>query len=163
MVTQIQAIYRVESTDIAERFRQNAARLRARVGEMLADAIVDGSPVDTGTYVMAHRAGTGPSESDADRSSADKVRGRSPSQFKNLARGNLKRSVSAAAIQASGDIWITNSSLHAERVESLGWPAPLFGNPSISGPGPYRVYASARAQFPAFVSRAAAELGVQTR
>lgn len=163
MATQVQAITRIESTDIAERFLQNAARLRARVGDMLADAIVDGSPVDTGTYVMAHRAGTGPSEGVADRSSEGKTRGRNPAQFKNLARANLKRSVSAAAVQASGDIWFTNASLHAARVESLGWPAPLFGNPGISGPGPYRVYAQARATFPAFVDRAAAELGMQTR
>jgi hypothetical protein len=144
-------------------FKERARALRVAVGERIASDIVDSSPVDTGTYILAHRAsGTDGGDAAADRSSVDPVRkqrGRNPAQFKGLAKGNLKRSVSAAAMQNATDIWFQNSSMHAQRVESLGWPAPLFGNPRISGPGPYRVYAKARAAVPQHIRDAARGLG----
>lgn len=157
------AVTRSESDDIAARFRERAAELRDRVGRRIADVIVDTSPVDSATYIMAHTAGASASEADASRSSEGKVRGQNPAQFRNLARGNLHRSVSSAAVQAAGEIWFRNSSLHAARVEWMGWPAPLFGNPSISGPGPHLVYATARAAAPSIIDAVATEMGMQSR
>jgi hypothetical protein len=146
--------------------QEKARALRIAVGERIADTIVDASPVDTGTYIMAHKAsGTDGGSAEADRSSHGKPRGRSTAQFKGLAKGNLKRSVSAAAMQNATEIWFQNSSLHAGRVESLGWPAPLFGNPNSSGPhpSPYRPYTKARASVGKHIRAAARELGFTTR
>ena len=162
-ITQVKMLQGRNPEQMAARTREKFAALRSRVAEKMADNIVDNSPVDTGTYIMAHSAATAESGGQADRSSQNKIRGRSPGQFRELARANLKRSVSARAIQASGTIYFRNTSLHAGRVEFLGWPPPLFGNPRSSGPGPYRVYADTRGKFGVFVSQAAAELGFETR
>lgn len=148
-------------------FQTKARALRIAVGERIAETIVDASPVDTGTYIMAHKAsGKDGGDADADRSSVDPVRkqrGRNAAQFKGLAKGNLKRSVSAAAMQNATEIWFQNSALHAARVEYLGWPAPLFGNPRSFGPGPYRVYAKARASVGPHIEAAARDLGFTTK
>jgi hypothetical protein len=145
-------------------FRERAAQLRSRVAEKIADSIVDNSPVDTGTYILAHVAGVGESDAEATRSSQGKQRGRNRAQFVGLAKGNLKRSVSASAVAAGNEIWFRNRALHAARVEYLGWAAPLFGR---SGTGstkqPYHVYAKARAYAPVAVREAAVELGFTTR
>lgn len=155
MVVQMQTIYRKRSEDIATRFKARAAELRERVGIEIADRIVDRSPVDTGTYIMAHIAGTDMSDESASRSSEGKPRSRNPNQYRELARGNLRRSVSAAAIQASGTIWFRNRALHAGRVEYLGWPG--------SGPGPYYVYADTRAEVSVIIDQIAASMGFETR
>ena len=154
MVVQMQMIYQKRSEDIAARFTARAAELRERVGVEIADRIVNRSPVDTGTYVMAHIAGTELSDESASRTSRGKPRGRNPNQFRELARGNLRRSGPAAAIQASGTIWFRNRALHAGRVEYIGWP---------SGTGPYYVYADTRAEVPAIISQIAASMGFETR
>ncbi|HEY7821721.1 MAG TPA: hypothetical protein VIG24_02750, partial [Acidimicrobiia bacterium] len=88
MVVQVQAISKTETASIAIRFQERAAELRRRVGERIADEIVDLSPVDTGTYVMAHVAGSGAMPEIASRSSDNKPRGQNRQQFQNLARGN---------------------------------------------------------------------------
>jgi len=163
MVVQMQMIYQKRSEDIAARFQARAAELRERVGIEIADRIVDRSPVDSGTYIMAHAAGPDMSGESASRSSQGKPRGRNASQFRELARANLRRSVSAAAVQASGTIWFRNRALHAGRVEYLGWPAPLFGNAGASGRGPYYVYADTRAEVPAIINQVAASMGFDTR
>lgn len=153
MVTQVQAITRTDSADIAERFRQRAAQLRERVLLRMADAIVDNSPVDTGTYVLAHRAGAGPDSSEAERSSHGKPRPVSESQFKNLARGNLHRSVSSAAVAAATEVFFRNSAVHAPRVEYVGW----------NGRPPYAVYARVRNAADTFIRDAATEMGMRAR
>jgi hypothetical protein len=153
MVVQIRAISKNTTQQAGLLFKERAAQLRARVAEKIADAIVEGSPVDTGTYIMAHVAGSGESSEIGSRSSHGKPRGRDPGQFKNLARGNLKRSVSASAIQAGDEIWFRNRAEHAARVEYLGWnltPA-------------YHVYANARAMAPQFIRDAAREMGFTSR
>lgn len=150
MVAQVQAIYQKDSTDIAARFRERAAALRQRVLLDMADAIVDSSPVDTGTYILAHRARTGPVDTGdlATRSSHGKQRGVPDAQFRNLARGNLYRSVSAEAIEASGTVFFHNVAEHADIVE---W---------VHG---YAVYATVRNMAPVFINRAAQQMGMQTR
>lgn len=163
VVSQLEAISKRDSEDIAAKFLARAAEMRRRVGEAIADEIIDNSPVDTGTYVMAHVAGAGDTADTGERTSHGKQRNRNASQFKNLARGNLKRSVLAEAIEASGEIWFRNRAAHAARVEFVGWPAPLFGNPNISGPGPYHVYAKTAAMVPTIIRRVAAEMGMQAR
>jgi hypothetical protein len=165
-MVQIQAISQRTTQQAELLFRQRAAELRSRIAGRIVDAIIDASPVDTGTYTMAHVAGAGESSEAATRSSTHPVRkprGRNREQFVNLARGNLRRSVSAAAIMASNEIWFRNRSLHAGRVEYTGWPAPLFGSQEISGPGPYRVYAKARAMVPTFIREEAAAMGMTAR
>jgi hypothetical protein len=166
MVVQVKAISKITSGQMEQIFRERAAQLKSRVAERIADDIVNFSPVDTGTYIMAHVAGTGESSEEPSRSSVSptrKERGRDPQQFKNLARGNLKRSVSAQAVMNANEIWFRNRALHAQRVESLGWPAPLFGNPNISGPGAYRVYSLARNRVKVHVRAVATELGMNAR
>lgn len=165
MIAQVQAISKKSTQQAELLFRQRAVELRARVAAKIADEIVDLSPVDTGTYIMAHVAGTGESSESAERSSHGKERGRNPAQFKNLARGNLRRSVSAAAIQASNEVWFRNRALHASRVEYDGWTAPLFGiesSPRVAVPA-YHVYAKARARAPKFIHDAAREMGMTAR
>lgn len=144
-------------------FRERAAQLRRGVLEKVADDIIRFSPVDTGTYIMAHAARGAESDAEADRSSRGRVRGRNAGQFRALALGNLKRSVASAALQSAGEVWIQNRSEHAERVETLGWSAPLFGNPNASGRGPYHVYRNARGRVPAHVRSTAREMGFETR
>jgi hypothetical protein len=157
MVVQFRPITRTGSEDIAQRFREKAAALRSLVAVKIADAIVDASPVDTGTYVMAHVAGPGSSGEAATRSSFGKARGRSPEQFKNLAKGNLRRSVSADAILNSPEIFFRNRALHAAKVEYLGW---FNSGAAMSGfKEPYRVYSGVRGRVDTFISDAAAELG----
>lgn len=150
MVTQVQAIYKKDSADISARFREKAAALRERVLLRMADEIVNNSPIDTGTYIMAHRATptAGGMTDVAARSSHGKPRGVPDAQFRNLARGNLYRSVSSAAIAASGDVFFRNVAEHADIVE---W---------VHGHG---VYARVRNAVPVFVRQAAQEMGLETR
>lgn len=154
MVVQIQAISQRTSQNIAERFQQRAAELRERAALKIADALIDNSPVDTGTYIMAHAAGAGAMPQIADRSSHGKPRGRSESQFKNLARGNLYRSVSAQAIQASAEIWFRNTAIHAPFVEHGRSGSSVAGR---------LVYATTRAAAPEFIRQAAREMGMEAR
>jgi hypothetical protein len=157
VIVQFRPITRTRSEDIAQRFREKAAALRSLVAVKIADAIVDASPVDTGTYIMAHVADTGKSSEAPSRSSFNKTRGRNPDQFKNLARGNLRRSVSADAILNSPEIFFRNRALHADRVEYLGW---FNSGPASSGfKEPYGVYLSAKGRVDTFIDEAAAELG----
>lgn len=149
MSTHVQAISRRDSTDIAERFRQRAAAVRARAATLMADYIVDNSPVDTATYIMAHVAGVGPVPEIADRSSHGKPRGQTRAQFVNLARGNLHRSVSAQAIQASSEVWFRNRAIHAPFVE--------YGREGVEG---HLVYTRARAAAPELILQAAREMGM---
>jgi hypothetical protein len=157
MIVQFRPITSTRSEDIAKRFREKAAALRSLVAVKIADAIVDASPVDTGTYIMAHVAGTGKSDESATRSSIGKVRGRNPDQFKNLARANLRRSVSADAILNSPEIFFRNRALHADKVEYIGW---FNSGPAMGGfKEPYRVYSSTRGRVDTFIAEAASELG----
>jgi hypothetical protein len=155
-MVQFRAIDRRSKDDHVKRFYEKAASLRRRVLEKIADAIVDGSPVDTGTYIMAHSVGVGrDSGFVGDRSSFKKRRNRNANQFRGLARGNLQRSVAALALGAT-DVYFRNRAEHAYRVEVRGWE-------DIRGPGPYHVYTLARAQAPQFIRDAAAELGFELR
>ena len=98
-------------------------------------------------------AGPGESGETAARSSRGKVRGRNPAQFRGLAIGNLRRSVSAAAISASDEVWFRNRAEHAPFVEYIGW-----------GETPaYHVYANARAAAPQFIRDVAREMGMTAR
>jgi hypothetical protein len=149
--------------ELVKSFEQKAEAIKRRVYEKIANRIVDNSPVDTGTYIMAHSAAAGRDEEfQGDRPSKGKVRKRNQQQFRNLARGNLMRSVAAIPAGAT-DVYFRNRALHAARVEYLGWAAPLFGNPNISGPEPYRVYALARAGVGEMIREAARETGFDLR
>lgn len=168
MVVRIEAISRIESHDISARFRDKAAELRARVSERIADDIVDFSPVDTGTYIMAHVADTGSGTEDAPRSSKGKARRRNRQQFQNLARGNLKRSVTKDAILNSAEVHFRNRAEHAARVEYLGWgggaEAEAAGSAGEHTPGgPYRVYAMASARARQHVEDVAREMGFDSK
>lgn len=167
MVVKVRAISRQTSADIAERFRERAAQVRSRAAEMMAEDIVNGvpdddreppgSPVDTGTYVMAHVAVVGGSANGGgERSSAGKQTGRNIAQFKALALGNLKRSVSKDAILNSPEIYFQNRAEHATRVEWLGWT-------DIGNKEPYHVYGKARAMAQQRILDAAREFGMETR
>jgi hypothetical protein len=150
MVAQVKAISRRDSVDIAARFERQAAQLRERVLMMMADDIVRQSPIDTGTYILAHRAdvvGGDPTEGGS-RSSHGKRRGVPDAQFRNLARGNLMRSVSSAAVSASEQVFFRNVSEHAGIVEY------------VHG---FAVYAQVRNAAPAYIRQAAAELGMDAR
>lgn len=153
MVVQMKAISQRTTQTAEQLFRERAAELRRRAGEKIADFIVDVSPVDTGTYIMAHVAGSGAMPEIASRSSDNKPRGQNRQQFQNLARGNLKRSVSAAAVQAGSEIWFRNRALHAPEVEYIGWNSQEA----------YHVYAKARAYAPTAIREAAREVGMQAR
>lgn len=150
MVTQVQAISRRDSADISARFQRDAAELRERVLMRMADEIVNNSPVDTGTYIMAHRAGgeAGGIAEPAARSSHGKQRNRPDAQFRNLARGNLYRSVSSAAVSAATEVFFRNVSAHADIVEYLH---------------DHAVYARVRNAAPVFIRQVAAEMGMETR
>lgn len=153
MVVQMKIISQRTTQNMEHIFRERAAALKRLAGEKIADNIVDNSPVDTGTYIMAHAAGTGAMPEIASRSSDGKARGQNEQQYKNLARGNLKRSVSAAAVQAGAEIWFRNRALHAPEVEYIGWKSQ----------DAYHVYAKARAYGPTAIREAARELRFDTR
>jgi hypothetical protein len=153
MVVQMKAISQITSGQMEQVFRERAAQLKSGVAERIADDIVNFSPVDTGTYIMAHKAAVGGSDAEPSRRSDGKIRGRNPEQFRNLARGNLKRSVSSAAVLNATEVWFNNSAMHAAKVESLGWPSK----------GPYRVYAQARNRVPLHVKDVAGQLGMTSR
>lgn len=163
MVVQVQSIFKSTSKQAELLFKERATRVKESAGRKIADVIVNGSPIDTGTYIMAHVAGSAQSAEEGSRSSKGKKRGRAASQFKNIARGNLHRSVSARALSGATEIWFLNRALHAPRVEYLGWDAPLFGNPNIGGRGPYYVYAQARRRAAGLIGEAAREQGFETR
>jgi hypothetical protein len=154
MVVSVQIISKRDSTDIAERFRQRAAEVRSRAAERIAEDIVAASPVDTGTYVMAHSAQTSDAGGDV-RTSDNKTRGRDEQQFKNLALGNLKRSVSKDAILNSPEIFFRNLAEHANHVEYVGWPQ--HGKPA------YYVYIQARNRASQHIRDAAREFGMEAR
>jgi hypothetical protein len=153
MVVQVRAISKRATQDLAREFEMRAAEMRDRVGRRIADVIVDRSPVDTGTYIMAHVAGDGRVSGDVERSSGGKPRGRDGQQFRNLARGNLHRSVSAAAIQAGNEIFFRNRAEHAPFVEYIGW----------KGRQADHVYGIARAATPQIIRDVAAAMGMTTR
>lgn len=152
MSLQIQSISSRDSADIADRFRQRAAAVRARAATLMADYLVDNSPVDTGTYILAHVASVGPMPEVPDRTSHGKPRGQTRTQFVNLARGNLHRSVSASAIQASSEVWFRNRAIHATFVE--------HGRNGVAG---QLVYTRTRAAAPELIRQAAREMGATTR
>ena len=153
MVVQFRAISQKTTQQAELLFQERAAALRRLAAEKIAEAIVDYSPVDTGTYIMAHAAGSAESAEAASRTSRGKARGRNPRQFKTLALGNLKRSVSSAAVTAGQEIWFRNRAEHAVKVEYEGWPTKEA----------YHVYAKARAFARIAISEAATELGFRTR
>jgi hypothetical protein len=153
MIVQLGAIRTRDTRDIEAAFRERAAQIRQQVAERIADVIIDASPVDTGTYIMAHAAGVGALPEIETRSSHGKPRGRSRAQFQALARHNLKRSVSARAIQASTEVWFRNRALHAAQVEYLGW----------NGTPAYYVYARASAEAQQFIRDAVASAGGTVR
>jgi hypothetical protein len=153
MIVQVGAIRTRDTRDLAAQFQERAAMIRQQIAERIVDVIIDGSPVDTGTYIMAHVAGQGASPEVESRSSHGKPRGRSKAQFAALARNNLKRSVSAAAIQASTEIWFRNRSMHAAYVEFLGW----------NGTPAYHVYAMAGAAAPQIIRDVALSAGASSR
>jgi hypothetical protein len=155
MIVQIQAISdNSRSMQQIEKFlKDRMTEFRARVAAHMVNVIIDESPVDTGTYIMAHVAGPKESSEAPSRSSHGKRRGRNKKQFQGLARGNLMRSVSAKAIQASNEVWFRNRALHAGRVEYLGWNGRL----------PYRVYAKTRAAYPRIVEQVIGEMGLDRR
>lgn len=164
MVVQFKAISKRTTQQAEQIFHQRAAALRALAAEKIAEAIVygspedseenKGSPVDTATYVMAHIAGAGASAVGGTRRSDEpgRQRGRNINQFRALALGNLKRSVSSAAVTASPEIWFRNQSEHAKYVE-LGWP-------TRDG---YHVYAKAQAYAHIAIREAIDELGFRRR
>jgi hypothetical protein len=164
MVVKVRAISRQTSADIAERFRERAAQVRARAAEMMAEDIVNGvpddmrdppgSPVDTGNYVMSHIAVTSASASGgATTFSENKTTGRNIAQMKALALGNLKRSVSKDAILNSPEIYFTNRAEYADRVEYIGWK-------SVEE---YNVYGKASRMARQRILDAAKEFGMETR
>jgi hypothetical protein len=154
VVVSVKIISQRDSTDIAERFRERAAEVRSRAAEKIAEDIVNASPVDTGTYIMAHSAQTG-DVGGAGRSSKGKMRGQDPQQFRNLALGNLKRSVSKDAILSSSEVFFRNLAEHANHVEYVGWPQ--------HGKQAYYVYTQARSRAPQHIADAARELGMEVR
>jgi hypothetical protein len=154
MVVSLQIISKQDSQDIAERFRERAAQVRSLAAEKIAEDIVGFSPVDTGTYVMAHSAQTG-DVAGGGRTSHGRPRGQNAQQFKNLALGNLKRSVSKDAILNSPEIFFRNLAEHATAVEFVGWPK--YGVPA------YHVYAQARARAEQHIADAARELGMEAK
>lgn len=146
-MVQFQMISQNTSATMERVLAERAAALRKRVVEKMADRIIEYSPVDTGTYVLAHTVR--PEETNYDtRSSHGRARARNPAQFKALARGNLMRSVSALSLDAR-EVWFRNRAVHAPRVEYLGWP----------GRGAYHVYARVRAEGAQMIRDAAQELG----
>jgi len=153
MVVKVLAISRQTSADIAQKFRDRAAQVRARAAEMMAEDIVKASPVDTGTYIMSHIATTGDAPAGGTTSSMGKPTGRSKAQFENLALGNLKRSVSKDAILNSAQVFFFNRAEHAPEVEFIGWK-------SVQA---YHVYAQARAMALQRIRDAAKEFGMETR
>ena len=153
MVVQMKVISQRTTQTAEQLFRERAAELRRRAGEKIADFIVDASPVDTGTYIMAHVAGSGAMPEIASRSSDNKPRGQNRQQFQNLARGNLKRSVSSAAVQAGGEIWFRNRALHAPEVEYIGWKSRSADH----------VYRLSAARTPEFIRAVAQEMGFTSR
>ena len=114
-MVQLRMISQNTSSVMERVFAERAAALRKRVAEKMADKIVEYSPVDTGTYVLAHTARPEETEYDT-RSSHGKARGRNPAQFKALARGNLMRSVSALSLDTR-EVWFRNRADHAAVVE----------------------------------------------
>ena len=146
-MVQFRMIHQRSSDTIERVFKERADALKKRVAEKMADAIIERSPVDTGTYVLAHTARPEATEYET-RSSHGRPRGRNPNQFKALARGNLMRSV-AAWPATSNELFFRNVSAHAGRVEHLGW----------NGVPAYRVYADTRAEAPRYITDAARELG----
>ena len=153
MIVQVGAIRTRDTRDIEALFKAHAVQIRQQVVERIADSIIDSSPVDTGTYIMAHAAGVGALPEIESRSSHGKPRGRSKPQFQALARNNLKRSVSARALQASTEVWFRNRALHAAQVEYLGW----------NGTPAYHVYARAGAEAEQFIRDAVASAGGTVR
>jgi len=147
--------------EMMKTFEMNADRFKKRVYEKIAVEIVDNSPVDTGTYIMAHSVAGGRDEGFVgDRSSIGKPRKRNPAQFKALARGNLLRSVAALPAGAT-DVHFRNRAEHAPKVEYLGW---FNSGPATSGfKEPYHVYSRARAKASQFIREAAAEFGFEVR
>ena len=153
-MTQFRLIDRRRGTrQVRDAFAEAIGSVKRDVYRGVARVVVEASPVDSGTYIMAHAAGSGESGEVASRTSHGKARGRNPGQFKALALGNLRRSVSAAAVTAGQEIWFRNRSEHAVKVEYEGWPTKEA----------YHVYAKARAYAATAIRDAATELGFRTR
>lgn len=134
-MVQMRIISSKASRDLVKDFEDRAHAMQQRILQKVAEVIVAVSPVDTGTYVLAHTARPSKTEFST-QSSANKRRGVNANQFRNLALGNLMRSV-AALRPGNTEVFFRNRAEHAAEVEYLGWP-PSHDNA-------YHVYGQARA------------------
>lgn len=150
MPVQFRAIDRRRNPrDLFKQFEESADRMKRAVLSKAANAIVAFSPVDTGTYIMAHSIQAGGRQRRvAGVSSADKERGQSKEQFVGPALAQLEADIDNLPAGFT-DVMLINAANHAPLVEYLGW----------ENTEAYYVYTETRARMPQFIEEAARETG----
>lgn len=113
--------------------------------KLLADEIVDLSPVDTGTYMDNHNMHVGKKGRERTESSHGKPRNQSYSSHAESARSRLYGEI--GQVKSGEEVFVSNTAVHSVAVEYGGhnWKR-----------GPYAVYRTARAKIGIFAQMAAA-------
>lgn len=134
------------AAEIEARFRRTAGAMNAEVLKGLANVIADASPVDTGTYVMAHAVyeGTDVGNIPAIYDSLGRQGGQDGDMYRGLGRDRLHRQIEALDTDEPNFI-MGNESEHRGNVEQR-WG--------------YRVFSKAAMAGPSIVKAAAAKLGL---
>ena len=131
--------------EIEAQFMVKVERLTKATMEGLADAIIEASPVDTGTYVTSHAVYEGSTTSDfpAFFSSLGRPRGQDENQMRAMGRAKLSTFIENLDFRESSFVF-GNESEHRHDVENI-WR--------------YKVFTAAARAFPAAVQSAKAQVG----
>lgn len=132
--------------EIEAQFLNKAERLTKATMGGIADAIIDASPVDTGTYVTSHAVYEGTTTSDfpAFYSSLGRPGGQDENQMRTMGRAKLSTFIENLDFRESSFVF-GNESEHRSDVENV-WR--------------YRVFTAGARAFPAAAQAAKAQVGI---
>jgi hypothetical protein len=121
--------------EMEARFRRTAGAMNAEVLKGLANVVADASPVDTGTYVMAHAVyeGTDLGSIPAVYISLGRPGGQDADMYRGLGRDRLHRQIDALETDEPNFI-MGNESEHRRDVERR-WYYEVFSQAAAAGPG----------------------------
>jgi len=106
---------------------------------------------DTGTYAESHRVGQRSGSFAATKSSYGKPTGGTGGAASQRGLQAMQADIEALPLNAPNVVF-RNEALHADRVESKGWP----------GKGAYRIYAQAQSAAPAIIRAVVQRFGLKT-
>lgn len=140
---------RRKDTEVFDAVFSGVDDLRKIFYKKIIDAIVEFSPVDTGTYMESHEVQEGRSQRSVTNSSSGKERGQPKEPFASAARARLFAEIDALP-PGDSNIFIRNYAIHSRLVEYGGANMPVA----------YAPYTRARSLTPRFIREAIEEVSL---